>query len=523
MINSLCDYTANVITSSDDSQVIDNGRVPCLERLKGSSVSEETTTSTKRGESPYAGMLVVLAGGIAMALIVLSIGIIGRDSDGGSNGGSAGSGGSTSAPVAVELTEFKIGGDLTVAPGGSLKVTNAGSQTHDLTIDGGGATPQLNAGDSADLLVDLAVGEYTVFCTIAGHREAGMEAKLTVAEGAGGGSSTDGSHSGGSHSSEDMTADDWKAMDQAMTASFDPFVEVVTSGKPNTEGLGGQTLEPTIAADGAKEWTLTAEITDWEVSPGKIVKAWTYNGTAPGPTLRGEVGDHIRVKIINKLPMATDVHMHGMILPNEMDGVAPLTQDLIPAGGEFVYEYTVTDPAIAMYHPHHHGQMTVVNGMWGAMIFSPKGGGGSSEYTIPRGKTVSGVNIPADLLVAQEHNMVLNDAGVIGLTLNGKSFPATEPYALKTGDWMLVNYYNEGLQYHPMHLHQFPQLVVARDGIPLDYPYFADTISVGPGERYTVLFQATKPGIWVWHCHILNHAESDEGMFGMVTGLQVTD
>ena len=74
--------------------------------------------------------------------------------------------------------------------------------------------------------------------------------------------------------------------------------------------------------------------------------------------------------------------------------------------------------------------------------------------------------------------MVLNDAGVIGLSLNGKSFPATEPYSLKTGDWMLVNYYNEGLQYHPMHLHQFPQLVVARDGIPLDYPYFADTISV---------------------------------------------
>ena len=87
---------------------------------------------------------------------------------------------------------------------------------------------------------------------------------------------------------------------------------------------------------------------------------------------------------------------------------------------------------------------------------------------------------------------------------------------------MLVNYYNEGLQYHPMHLHQFPQLVVARDGIPLDQPYYADTISVGPGERYTVLFQADKPGVWVWHCHILNHAESETGMFGMVTALAVS-
>ncbi|HTO00634.1 MAG TPA: multicopper oxidase domain-containing protein [Microthrixaceae bacterium] len=464
-------------------------------------------------------MLVVLAGGLAMALIVLSIGLIARDGNGGSAGGSS----APSAPVEVTLSEFKISGDLKVAPGGSLNVTNAGSQIHDLTIEGGGKTPEINAGESAILAVDVPAGEHVVYCAISGHREAGMEATLTVAEGAVAAPPTDGGSSSGGHSTEEMTADDYAAMDQAMMASFEPFVDVVTSGKPNTKGIGGKTLEPTIAADGAKEWTLTAEITDWEVSPGKIVKAWSYNGVVPGPTLRGEVGDHIRVKIINKLPMATDVHMHGMILPNEMDGVAPLTQDLIPVGGEFTYEYDVTDPAIAMYHPHHHGQMTVVNGMWGSMIFSPKGGGGTSEYTIPRGTTVSGVDIPADLKVAQEHNMVLNDAGVIGLTLNGKSFPATEPYSLKTGEWMIVNYYNEGLQYHPMHLHQFPQLVVARDGIPLDSPYFADTITVGPGERYTVLFQATKPGIWVWHCHILTHAESDTGMFGMVTALQVKD
>jgi FtsP/CotA-like multicopper oxidase with cupredoxin domain len=182
----------------------------------------------------------------------------------------------------------------------------------------------------------------------------------------------------------------------------------------------------------------------------------------------------------------------------------------------------VTEPAIAMYHPHIHGMQTIPDGMWGSMIFSPKGGGGTAEYTIPYGKTVSGKTVPADLKVAQEHNMVLNDSGVIGLSLNGKSFPATQPYAMKQGEWMLVNYYNEGTMYHPMHLHQFPQLVVARDGIPLDYPYWADTVTVGPGERYTVLFQAAQTGAWVWHCHILNHAEREEGMFGMVTAVAVT-
>ena len=50
-------------------------------------------------------------------------------------------------------------------------------------------------------------------------------------------------------------------------------------------------------------------------------------------------------------------------------------------------------------------------------------------------------------------------------------------------------------------------------------PYYADTLPVAPGERYTVLMHIDKPGTWVWHCHILNHVERDTGMFGMVTAI----
>lgn len=115
--------------------------------------------------------------------------------------------------------------------------------------------------------------------------------------------------------------------------------------------------------------------------------------------------------------------------------------------------------------------------------------------------------------------MVLNDAGVIGLSLNGKGFPATTPISSKVGEWILVHYMNEGMQSHPMHPHQFLQLVVARDGVPLDSPYWADTINVAPGERYTVLMNINNPGVWAWHCHILNHAERETGMYGMVTAI----
>jgi FtsP/CotA-like multicopper oxidase with cupredoxin domain len=162
-----------------------------------------------------------------------------------------------------------------------------------------------------------------------------------------------------------------------------------------------------------------------------------------------------------------------------------------------------------MYHAHHHGQMQVPNGLFGVFMIG--------EAPLPLGRTISGIEIPEGMEVSQEIPMVLNDAGVIGLSLNGKSFPATEAYTGQVGDWVVAHYYNEGLQIHPMHQHQFPQLVYAKDGIPLDNPYWADTVSVAPGERYSVLFQLEDPGVWVWHCHILTHVEREEGMFGMVT------
>jgi FtsP/CotA-like multicopper oxidase with cupredoxin domain len=82
---------------------------------------------------------------------------------------------------------------------------------------------------------------------------------------------------------------------------------------------------------------------------------------------------------------------------------------------------------------------------------------------------------------------------------------------------------NEGLQIHPMHLHGIPQLVVAKDGFYLPDPHFEDTVMVAPGERVDVLIDATELGIWAFHCHILTHAEGDDGMFGMVTALIVQE
>lgn len=425
---------------------------------------------------------------MAAAVMVLAAVLVIR------GGGSAGAATPESQTGNLALSEFTIEGDLDFSTGPVvLVVENQGSQVHNLTVEGGGATPDLATGETASLdLGSISEGSYVVFCSIAGHREAGMEAVLNV--GAPGGS-TD-------HTAGHETEADWAAMDRIMMESIQAF-------PVETEGRGNQPLEPDVLADGTKEFHLTAAITEWEVSPGKVVGAWTYNGMVPAPAIRVEVGDRVRVVLENQLPLGTDIHWHGVKVPNAMDGVAPITQPLVEPGESFVYEFVATEPAIAMYHAHAHGHMQVPNGLFGTFIVG--------ETPVPRGATISGVEIPADMEITHEIPMVLNDAGVIGLTLNAKSFPATEPYVGKVGDWVVVHYFNEGMQAHPMHQHQFPQLVFAKDGIPLDHPYWGDTVNIAPGERYSVLFQLADPGIWVWHCHILNHVESDNGMFGMVT------
>jgi plastocyanin len=467
------------------------------------------------------GLVFVAMTGLLIALVatVVVIGLIGllRDDDG---GGGAAAGGDAApagaATLAIELSEFAIEGQLSAAPGDvTLAVANTGTQQHNLVVEELGAeTPILNGGETASLaLGNVDAGEYRVFCSVVGHAESGMDTTLVIGgdAAAGGEAAAGGDAAAGGHSDHaDFTSPDFDAdlMDQIMMDSMTAF-------PAETEGIGNAILEPEILPDGTKQFELTAAITDWEVRPGEIVQAWSYNGIVPGPTIKVDVGDTVRVIFNNETPMGSDIHWHGLPVPNPQDGVAPYTQEPVKSGESFTYEFTLEEPMIAMYHAHMHSQISVPNGMFAAFIVG--------ENPIPYGETISGITIPEDLVLAEEIPMVLNDAGVIGLTLNGKSFPATAPMVLEEGEWASVHYYNEGLTAHPMHLHGFPQLVYAKDGIPLDYPYWADTINVAPGERYSVLFQGSMPGVWVWHCHILTHVESEDGLFGMATAVIVEE
>jgi uncharacterized cupredoxin-like copper-binding protein len=448
-----------------------------------SDVQEPPTTPDRQQGLAVVG---VFLGLLAVLGMVFSVGLSVRATDDAKHAGTSVSAGGPEVEVA--LSEFKLDPMMpTVPAGGVLKVTNEGSAPHNLTVKGTDLkTPDIEAGKSVTLDVSsLAPGEYTIICAVPGHEGAGMTGMLHVVEG-----------SGDVAASTPTTAMSPEAMDEAMAARTKAF-------PAKTAGVGAVDLAPTVLADGTKEFHLTASEFDWEVEPGKTVKAWGYNEMVPGPTIRVGVGDHVKIVLENELPESTVLHSHGLVLPNAMDGVPDITQEPIKPGDSFTYEFTTREPQVGMYHSHHDAAKQVTNGMLGAFYVG--------DMPLPAGVPTSVKALP----------MILNDAGTIGYSLNGKSFPATAPYTAKVGEWIRLDYMNEGLQIHPMHLHGMKQTVIAKDGYP-QTPHDEDTVLVAPGERVSVLVHATEPGTWAWHCHILTHAEREDGMFGMVTALVVS-
>ena len=292
----------------------------------------------------------------------------------------------------------------------------------------------------------------------------------------------------------------WQKIDESHQKGVVDFLKNQKS--PLTKGKGMQELAPRVEA-GVKVWDLTIDEVDWEVSPGKIEKARGYNKMIPGPTLRAIDGDKVRINVTNNLEESTAVHWHGIFVPNAMDGVPFVTQDPIQPGKTFTYEFTIRNSGSHMYHSHHNSADQVNRGLLGAFIIAPKDPASYPKYD-------------------KEVILIMNDS-LLGFTLNGKGFPATDAIVVNKGERLLVRWMNEGMMYHPMHLHGMAMEVFQRDGYPISPPYKCDTIDVPPGNRFDCIIECTDPGLWAFHCHVLSHAEYEGGFFGLVTVLAIQD
>src|SRR5207302_6903678 len=84
--------------------------------------------------------------------------------------------------------------------------------------------------------------------------------------------------------------------------------------------LPGQPAVAQRAPDGIREMHLETREVLWELAPGKRITAMTYNGQVPGPEIRVQEGERVRVVLTNALSEPTTIHWHGVEVPNPMDG-----------------------------------------------------------------------------------------------------------------------------------------------------------------------------------------------------------
>jgi FtsP/CotA-like multicopper oxidase with cupredoxin domain len=103
--------------------------------------------------------------------------------------------------------------------------------------------------------------------------------------------------------------------------------------------------------------------------------------------------------------------------------------------------------------------------------------------------------------------------------LNGKLYPRTPMFEVEKGDLVRIDLVNDSGNVHPMHLHGHHFLVLTRDGRAVA-PWSTDTLEMLPHERYSVAFRANNPGLWMLHCHNLDHAANGLSMHLMYAGVE---
>jgi FtsP/CotA-like multicopper oxidase with cupredoxin domain len=260
-------------------------------------------------------------------------------------------------------------------------------------------------------------------------------------------------------------------------------------------------LTPELDGD-VKVFRLTVDEMDWKIDELlPPVQALGFNAQWPGPTIRVNQGDRVRIIFRNNLPETTSVHFHGVEFEDFFqDGVAFVNQKPFATGEEFAYDFRAVNPGSLMYHSHHNATDQVGRGLLGAFIVDPPEP--QAEYD-------------------REYIWISNDT-LGGFTINGHGFPAVVPVVAAQGERVRVRFVNEGIMMLPWHCHGVALDMVARGGIPRGGARVkADTIGVNPGERWDAVITADRLGVWAFHCHVLPHVEGPDGMFGMVTSLIV--
>lgn len=294
--------------------------------------------------------------GIATAF-VLSLTACANDGPAGPPSAGGASGAVAEVPVEFVATEFGFDPmTLTLAPGTYAGVlVNDGQIAHDITF--AGQTPVVaEAGERVEFEFTVPAEGIEFTCSLPGHADAGMTGFVSTST-----ASTPGAATAADVVDvvdADPDAPPYELRDARAPARGEgPGVTLVDGGAPD----GGDLIEVEMVVE---ERLMT-------VAEGYEQMVWTFNGELPGPVIRTQVGDTVRVHLVNppdaSVAHSVDFHASQVAWNDEMRSIEP--------GEDLIYEFTTDYAGVWMYHCGtapvlHH----IANGMFGMVIVEPEGG-----------------------------------------------------------------------------------------------------------------------------------------------------
>lgn len=348
--------------------------------------------------------------------------------------------------------------------------------------------------------------------------------------------------------------DNWKTCPSERMGQMDDMSQM--SQMAATDPMDAVSLGADLDGDNdPDEITICLQILEvtQEIAPGIVLPFWVFApdlggmqplARLPGPTLRVEQGDHVRIVLKNTHYFPHTLHLHGVLKPNAMDGVPDITQPAIQPGETFVYDFVAQNPGTHWYHCHVQTPLHLMMGLYGVFIIEPdrpqnfvtpivmgsrmpelsaasQEAGYTEEYVLAYQDIDPNLNQPlwdAALSPAQLEKRIHRDYNFTQrvpnyFTLNGRSFPYTLLDSLvqvRPEEKVLLRVLNAGAKPISLHLHGHHATPVAYDGTPIPKAQRVarDTFTLTAAQRADIVldthadgFHASGSGVWLLHDH----------------------